>query len=203
MKKILFALSFIACAFSVHAQDTRESLAIGAHMPLADAKLKATTGKMTTLEHNVGKNGLLVMFSCNTCPFVIKSQQRTKQMMAYAKAHGIGMVIVNSNQAQRNDADSYKAMVSYAKKQKYTVPYVVDENSRLANDFGASRTPEVYLFNKKGDLVYKGAMEDNPAEPATSKEMYLKTAMNNMIAGAAINPNSTKSVGCGIKRMER
>jgi len=140
------------------------------------------------------------MFSCNTCPFVIKNQPITKKTIEYAEAHHIGMVIINSNEAQRGDADSYEAMQQYAKAQGYTVPYLIDENSKLADLFGASHTPEVFLFNNKNKLVYRGAMNDNPGDPGSYKVMYIQNAMNAMVAGKEIDPNSTKSIGCGIKR---
>ncbi|MCB0699866.1 MAG: redoxin family protein, partial [Chitinophagaceae bacterium] len=145
-------------------------------------------------------NGLLVMFSCNTCPYVIKSQARTKEMMAYAQEKGIGMIVINSNEAKRDGDDSPKAMAKYAKAEGYNVPYAIDEKSQLADAFGASRTPEVFLFDGNGKLMYKGAMEDNPANPGDSENMYLKDAIDKMMMGAGPDPNTTKSIGCSIKR---
>ena len=145
-------------------------------------------------------NGLLVMFSCNTCPFVIKNEPITKKAMEYAAAHNIGMVIINSNEAKRGDDDSYEAMKKFAKEQGYTVPYLVDESSKLADLFGANHTPEVFLFNNKHKLVYKGAMNDNPSDPNGYKKMYIEDAINAMIAGKEVDPKTTKSIGCSIKR---
>jgi thioredoxin-related protein len=179
---------------------TVQSLEIGSTIPMADVKMKSVDKKEVSLKEATTKNGLLVMFSCNTCPYVIKSQARTKEVMAHAAQNNVGMVIVNSNAAQRDGADSYDAMIKYAAKQGYKVPYVVDEGSKLADAFGAMRTPEVFLFDGNGKLVYKGAMEDNPSELASSKEMFLQAAIDNMITHHAIDPNSTKSIGCTIKR---
>ncbi len=199
MKKILLA-GLLFTAVQSYAQSTFETLAIGSNIPMGDVNMKSTEGKQVSLNSAKTDNGLIVMFSCNTCPYVIKSQPRTKEVMEYAKAHEIGMVIINSNEAQRGEADSYEAMVKYAKKQGYTVPYVVDEKSKMADAFGASHTPEVFLFDANGKLIYKGAMEDNPGSPADSKEMYLKKAMDNMLAELPVDPNTTKSIGCSIKR---
>ncbi|MBS1586279.1 MAG: thioredoxin family protein [Bacteroidetes bacterium] len=200
--KLSSVLLIAATALSFNtalAQGGMADLAIGSSIPKAEA-MKSVSGDMISLDRMKTKNGLLVMFSCNTCPYVIKSQPRTIKMMGYAREKGIGMVIVNSNEAQRADADSYEAMVKYARAQGYTVPYVVDNQSKLANAFGASRTPEVFLFDKNGKLVYKGAMEDNPSDPVNSKEVYIKSAIDNMLADQPVNPNSTKSIGCSIKR---
>jgi len=199
MKKILLA-GLLLTAVQSYAQSTFETLAIGSTIPMGDVNMKSTEGKQVSLNNAKTDNGLIVMFSCNTCPYVVKSQPRTKEVMEYAKAHEIGMVIINSNEAQRGEADSYEAMVKYAKKQGYAVPYVVDEKSKLADAFGASHTPEVFLFDANGKLIYKGAMEDNPGSPADSKVMYLKKAMDNMLAELPVNPNTTKSIGCSIKR---
>lgn len=185
---------------SAMAQQNIQSIEIGAPIPMADAKMKSTSKKDVSLDSKRTDKGLLVMFSCNTCPYVVKSQARTKEAMDYAAKNGIGMVIVNSNAARRSEDDSYEAMAKYAKSQGYNVPYVVDENSKLADAFGATRTPEVFLFDGSGKLVYKGAMEDNPSTPAESKSLYLKDAIDNMLSKKPIDPPATKSIGCTIKR---
>ncbi len=198
MKRILLSAALL-CTIGAFAQNI-QSIPVGANIPMAGAEMKSTMGKSISLEKAKTSKGLLVMFSCNTCPYVIKSQARTQEMMGYAMKNGIGMVIVNSNEAKRTEDDSYDAMMKYAKTQGYKVPYVVDDKSQLADAFGATRTPEIFLFDGSGKLVYKGAMEDNPSNPSESKEMFLKVAIDNMMAGKPAEPNSTKSIGCTIKR---
>ena len=204
MKTTVMAIAtlFATMAFApaaVYAQ-AGDKLNPGDQIPEMDLKLKSANTSATSLKEAVKENGLLVMFSCNTCPFVIKNQPITKKVMEYAAAHHIGMVIINSNEAQRDDADSYQAMAKYAKDQNYNVPYLIDANSRFADLFGASHTPEVYLFNNQNKLVYKGAMNDNPSDPGSYKKMYVEDAINSMIAGKEVDPKTTKSIGCGIKR---
>jgi len=172
----------------------------GNQLPSAEVNLLNANGASTSLKASSKENGLLVMFSCNTCPFVIKNETTTKKTMEFATAHKVGMVIINSNQAKRNDEDSYQAMKEFAKKQGYTVPYLVDEGSKLADQFGANHTPEIFLFNNNGVLVYKGAMNDNPSSPESAKKIYIEDAINALVAGKEINPNTTKSIGCSIKR---
>ena len=200
MKKMFLTLTLIISCMEGIAQNATIKMPIGSSIPMAKEEFASVNDKTISLEKMRGKNGLLVMFSCNTCPYVIKSQPRTREMMAYAAERGIGMVIINSNEGYRNDEDSPEAMAAYAEKQEYKVPYVIDEKSKLADAFGATRTPEVYLFDATGKLLYKGAMEDNPANPSESKQLFLKNAIDNMLAGASIDPNSTKSIGCSIKR---
>ncbi|MDR3681772.1 MAG: thioredoxin family protein [Flavipsychrobacter sp.] len=203
MKNIFTVLAFsIAAIGTTYAQGHKvQQLQIGETLPLQQVNMpSATNGKTITLGTSATAKGLLVMFSCNTCPYVIKSQPRTKEIMKYAAEKGVGMVIINSNEAQSEDVDSYKEMEKYAKKQGYTVPYVMDVHAQVADVFGATHTPEVYLFDANKKLVYKGAMEDNPSEPASSTKMYLKDAINSMLAQKSIDPDKTKSIGCSIKR---
>jgi len=200
MKNLLLTVALFS-SFSVLAQNNIKSIEIGAEIPMANKAMKSVDGKTVTLEKAKTNEGLLVMFSCNTCPYVIKSEARTKEMMAYATEKKIGMVIINSNEAKRSDEDSDKEMAKYAKKMGYKVPYVIDEKSSVADAFGATRTPEVFLFDGNGKLMYKGAMEDNPSNPSESKNMFLKDAIDKITMGQLPDPNSTKSIGCTIKRM--
>ena len=202
MKTIIIAIASLIAAFTIapsYAKGT-DKLNPGDNLPAAKTALQNANGTSTSLKDAMKENGLLVIFSCNTCPFVIRNQPTTKTTLAYAAAHHIGVVIVNSNEAQRNDEDSYAEMKKYAKDQGYDVPYVVDKNAQLADMFGANHTPEVYLFNKKEKLVYKGAMNDNPGSPENYKKMYIEDAINQMIAGKEVDPGTTKSIGCSIKR---
>jgi len=112
------------------------------------------------------------------------------------------MILVNSNEAQRSDVDSFDAMKQYAKEQGYTFSYVVDKNSMLANAFGATRTPHCFLFDKSGKLVYRGAIDDNIKDPNEVKEHYLNDAIAAVASGKQVKTNSTKSIGCSIKRVE-
>ena len=200
----MFILATASLSFSLYAHSPAlpKSLDIGAEVPLGTLEMQAVNGERTSLHKAQTKNGLLVMFSCNTCPYVIKSQDRTREMMDYATQRGIGMVIVNSNEAYRKEADAPTAMKAYAHKQGYRVPYLIDDKSRLADAFGATRTPEVFLFDSGGRLIYKGAMEDNPSNPSESSQFFLKQAIDAMLAGAPADPNSTKSIGCSIKRLQ-
>lgn len=177
------------------------SLAIGSPIPAENEPFRDTKGQTATLAQSKTSKGLLVMFSCNTCPFVIKAQKRTDEAMRLATAKGIGMVIFNSNEGQRNEADSEPAMIRYADEQHYNVPYIKDDMSAMANHFGATRTPEVFLFDANGKLVYKGALEDNPADPQSSTKMYLRDALTALAEGKPQPVKETKSIGCSIKRL--
>jgi thioredoxin-related protein len=199
MKKLLMPLSLLA--FGLFSFTPIAELPIGAEMPNADVKMKDVSGKEVSLKDAKKKNGLLVMFSCNTCPYVIKNQQRTKEISAYALKNDIGVILVNSNEGQRSGDDSFEAMKQYAKSQGYSWYYVVDEKNALADAFGANRTPENFLFNKEGKLVYHGAIDDNPDEASVTRK-HLKEAVDEMLNGKDITQKTSRSVGCSIKRVK-
>jgi hypothetical protein len=200
MKRSIFLL-FLGIAGILMAFSTwSEILPIGAPLPKADIKLKDVSGKEITLKSAMMENGLMVMFSCNTCPYVMRNQQATKEACSYALDKKIGVVLLNSNEAQRTDGDSYDDMKQYASQQGYKWFYAVDQDNILADAFGANRTPECYLFNKEGKLVYHGAINDNPGSPSDAKRQHLKEAINESVAGKDVAVKETRSVGCGIKR---
>ncbi|RYG44332.1 MAG: redoxin domain-containing protein [Chitinophagaceae bacterium] len=201
MKKLIGFIAAVAISATAFAQ--KGTLPIGAPFPDQPYNTQnVLTDKQETMTSMATDKGLLVVFTCNTCPFVIRNIDRTAEVLEFAKKQGVGIMLINSNEAQRNDADAADKMVAFAKKQKYP-NYFIDKGASLADLFGASHTPEVFLFDgKTKTLVYKGAMDDNPADPKSAKVMYLTDAITNMVAGNAITPAETKSVGCSIKRLK-
>lgn len=187
-------------AFTLMAFTTVVNIEIGADLPKADVKMKDISGKDVSLKDAMKKNGLLVMFSCNTCPYVIKNQDRTNAISEYALRNNIGVVLVNSNEAYRDKDDSFEEMKKYAKDQGFKWYYVVDQNSEVADAFGANRTPENFLFNKEGKLVYHGAIDDNPSDASAVKRNHLREAINELVANKDISIKTSRSVGCTIKR---
>jgi peroxiredoxin len=202
MKKIVLAALPLAAICMLSFTGILGGLPIGADMPNPDVKMKDVSGKDITLKGSLKKNGLLVMFSCNTCPYVIKNQERTLRVTKSAAANDMGVVLINSNEGSRSGGDSYEAMQEYAKKQAYQFSYVVDKDSKMADAFDANRTPECFLFNKEGKLVYHGAIDDNPANARAVTRNHLDIAMEELMAGKDIAVKETRSVGCGIKRKD-
>jgi peroxiredoxin len=199
MKKILFAMLAVGSVATM-AFTFSDALPIGSKMPMADSKMKDITGKEVAMADVKKENGVLVMFSCNTCPYVIKNQERIIEIGRYAKKNNIGVIIINSNEAQRGDEDSFDAMKRYAKSQGFEWSYVVDKNNVIADAFGATRTPECYLFNKVLNLAYHGAIDDNPSDQMNVTRAHLKVAIDELVTNKEITVTESKSVGCTIKR---
>lgn len=209
MKKIVLPLFVLALgiAFFSFKDGEIETIAIGAKAPKMDLKMKSTTGSDITLSAIKKDNGLLVIFSCNTCPFVVGSEgsegweSRYASIQKICDANKIGMVLVNSNEAKRSKGDNLEDMKARAREHGFeSTNYVLDKNSVLADAFGARTTPHVFLFDKDNKLVYKGSIDDNVEKASAVSQPYLNNALNNLANGKAIEPAETRPMGCSIKR---
>lgn len=201
MKKIFFAVVPVAAIAIMALKPVADPLAIGSAIPNAGTKMKDISGKEVSFKDAMKENGLLVMFSCNTCPVVHKYESRTVESCKKALDNKIGVILLNSNEAYREKGDSYDDMKDYAKKLGYGWNYVVDQNSAMADAFGATRTPEIFLFDKSGKLVYHGAIDDNSSGPDEVTRKHLSIAMDELVAGKEVSTKTTRSVGCTIKRL--
>lgn len=196
-------ISMVVLALLAFGFSPMQELAIGSQMPQADLPMQDVSGKKITLSKAATKNGLLVIFSCNTCPYVVKNQEATREILNYAKSKNIGIAVINSNEGSRGGADSYEAMKDYANAQQYQWIYAIDKDNVVADAFGATRTPECFLFDANGILMYHGAINNNPSEPESATRMHTKEAMNEMMAGKPVTIATSKSIGCSIKRVSK
>ncbi len=190
--------------------DEMKTLSIGEKAPLADHQMMSTQGMNLSLESMVGEGGLLVVFSCNTCPFVVGAEgygegwnDRYNMICDAATSKGIGMILVNANEGKRPGDDSMDKMKEQAQRSEYQMPYVLDKDSRLADAFGARTTPHVFLFDANMTLVYKGAIDDNNESRKEVKESWLMDAMNELAKGENITRPETRNIGCSIKRVKK
>ena len=161
---------------------TARELQIGAQMPEINYKLNEITGEKITLGQIKGSKGTLVIFSCNTCPWVIKWEDRYIDIANSYLSKGIGMIAVNSNISRFESVDSLHRMKIHAKENNYNFPYAQDPNAKLAYAF-ATKTPHVYLFDNEEKLVYRGAIDDNARDADNVVESYLSNAIDQLIAG--------------------
>ncbi|TNE56238.1 MAG: redoxin domain-containing protein [Bacteroidetes bacterium] len=205
--KLILSITLLAL-FSLSSTSMLElnELQIGDQMPLAQQKMDNVLGTQSNLMELNGENGLLVVFSCNTCPFVIGSdhfdgwEKDYDQIYTRASEIKIGMVLINSNEAKRDRGDSIDDMKQRAEEKHYRMPYLLDTDSKLADAFGARTTPHIFLFNKDRKLIYKGAI-DNLWDPKRTKdEFYLTQVFNDLSKGQKPSLESTGPKGCSIKR---
>lgn len=175
------------------------ALALDAKAPKADVKMKGVDGAWHTIEGVAGEKGTLVIFSCNACPWVKKWEDRISSIGNTYQEKGIGVIMINSNDPKKVAEDGFEEMVARTKAKAFGFPYVVDATSEVARAFGATRTPEVFLFDAKGKLVYHGAVDDNASDAKAVEVPYLTQALNAVISGKAVPQAQTKALGCGIK----
>jgi peroxiredoxin len=197
---LLSSLFLILMASSVVAQQQKE-LTIGSAAPMLDQQVQDISGRTLTLNSVAKQNGLLVIFSCNTCPWVMRWEDRYPVVSQLARENNIGMIALNPNEAYRNRGDGMEDMIKHARKANYDFPYALDKDHKIADAFGATRTPHVYLFNSDLELIYVGAIDDNANDADAVQEFYLKDAIEQMRAGEDLSKSKTKSLGCTIKRV--
>jgi peroxiredoxin len=194
--KIAPALAVMIMAATVASAD---GIKLGDKMPATDLKMKNVDGREISIADVAGKNGTLVIFSCNHCPFVKGWETRTAEIGNTYLAKGIGVIQINSNDPASFPEDSFEEMQARAKKLGLQFPYVMDATSDVGRAFGATRTPEFFLFDKDGKLVYHGALDDNSRDASKAQHHYLKDALEALLAGQPVPVAETKAVGCTIK----
>lgn len=167
-----------------------------------DFTLKNVDGKMVGLKDYGNEKGVIVVFTCNHCPYAKAYQDRLIELDKKYKKLGFPVVAINPNNASVVPEDSYENMVIRAKEKKFSFPYLRDENQEIVKLYGAEKTPHVYLLQKEGKnwlVKYIGAIDDNYKDPSAVKDKYLENAVNALLEGKNPEMNFTKAIGCSIK----
>jgi peroxiredoxin len=169
--------------------------------PAADFNLLGVDGNRYSLANNVGKNGLLVMFICNHCPYIKAIKTRLVADCRELLQYGINTIAIQSNDTKNYPEDSYERMKEEAKLFNFSFPYVLDDTQEIAKAYGAVCTPDFFGFNAKLELQYRGRFDAagrNP-EPPVDNPRDLFNAMK-MIAETGQGPREQiASIGCSIK----
>lgn len=189
--KYLFAVLILMLSFSFISK---------AQIPQSDTKMMSVSGTEYSIKDLAKENGILIIFISNTCDVVIKSQQRATAVSDFAKKKNVGVVYINSNEKDRGGEESLDAMKQYSKSQSFGWEYLLDKNGAFATAIGAKRNPEVYLYNKDMQLVYSGAIDDNPSNELGVTQQYLRIAIEQMTAGKEVKTKKSKVIGCTIKK---
>lgn len=192
-------LVLTALALLVAAPALAGGLSLGDKAPMADAKMKNIDGKMVSIGTSAGEKGTLVVFTCNSCPWVKAWEERMVAIGNEYTEKGIGVVFVNSNDPSKKDEDGFDVMQARAEEYGMQFAYAVDATSDVARAFGATRTPEAFLFDADGELVYHGTIDDNAQKPKEVSKTYLRDALDAVVAGNEVPTAETKALGCTIK----
>ncbi|PHR49958.1 MAG: thioredoxin family protein [Fluviicola sp.] len=203
---IALIISFSIIGMSFLEDNKLETLSIGSKAPLQDLTMKSTSGKKLDLKSQLKDNGLIVVFSCNTCPFVIGGEnfpgweKDYNELSALSNQNSIGFVLINSNEAKRKKGDGMKDMIERSKEKDFRMPYLYDAQHKLADAFGAKTTPHIFMFDKDMVLIYEGSIDNTWKPKVDKKETYLIDAINSHSNNEKIKLNKTAPKGCSIKR---
>ena len=151
-----------------------------------------------SLEQIITGSGAVIVFECNHCPYVVGSIERIENMANRCRDLGYGFAGINSNDAVNYPADSFDNMLKRADK-GMSYPYLHDESQEVAVEWGAERTPEFYLLNGEGVVMYRGRMDNSPSDPTKASTTELSDALDVMSMGDVPPIQRTQSIGCSVK----
>lgn len=165
-------------------------------------ELKNTDGKMVSLSDYKNKNGVVVVFTCNHCPYAKAYESRIMELDKNYASKGYPVIAINPNDPEKEPEDSPEGMMKRAMAMNYTFPYLFDGTQQVAKDFGATRTPHVYVLQKVDDgfkVAYIGAIDDNMEDASAVTHKYVENAIAALQKGEKPDPDFTKAIGCTIK----
>ena len=167
--------------------------------PAPDFNLLGIDGKKYSLASFKDKKALIVIFSCNHCPYVQAYEDRIKQIQKDYQSKGVEFIAINSNEDKGYPEDSFENMKKRAAEQKFNFLYLRDEDQSVARAYDATHTPEIFVFDGNRKLAFHGKIDDNWQEPNKVKNHYLKDALDELLAGKEISVPETFTIGCTIK----
>ncbi|MGY3792801.1 thioredoxin family protein [Aquimarina sp. 433] len=167
-----------------------------------DFKLKNIDDKMVSLEDYKDAKGFIVIFTCNHCPYSVAYEDRIIELDKKFKTKGYPVIAINPNNPKAYPTDSFDEMKVRAKEKGFTFPYLFDDGQKIYPQYGATKTPHVYILEKTGtgNLVrYIGAIDNNYKDAAAADKKYVEDAVNALLKGEKIAIETTKAIGCSIK----
>ena len=173
------------------------SLSIGSSAP--DFSLPGVDGETWSLSSFAEKPVLVVIFSCNHCPYVVAYEERMTELQRDYAERGVQLVAINPNNEKSHPADSFDKMVQRAKDRAFNFPYLRDESQDVARAYGARFTPEIFAFDKDRKLAYHGRIDDNYDDPFDVRRHDLREALDEILAGKPVSIADTEPVGCTVK----
>ena len=167
--------------------------------PAPDFDLPGVDGRNYSPADFADAKILIVLFSCNHCPYVIGSEDRMIQLHADYGSKGVAMIAINSNETENHPSDSFDHMVERARDKGFGFPYVRDESQDVALAYGALRTPHYFVFDERRTLRYTGRMDDDPRQPGKETTRELRDALDALLEAKAPPVAVTNPIGCNVK----
>lgn len=169
---------------------------------VSDFKLQDVSSKQVSLSDFPDAKGIIVVFTCNTCPFALANEARILALDQKYKSKGFPVLAINPNSPELKAGEDFEAMQARAAAQGYTFPYLYDADHTVYSEFGATKTPHIYILNKEdGELRvrYIGALDDSVRDAATVTKRFVEQAVEALLNAEAVEPAITKAIGCSIK----
>ena len=182
--------------------DQAAVLFTGDEMPRVQAQSPSVDGRLVALDHIRGDTATLVIFTSNVCPQSRGWEERIVELGNTYRTKGVITILVNAKDPAQVSNESYEAMQQTAQRLELEFPYLLDEDSSIARAFGATHTPQVFLFDGGSKLVYQGAVDDNMEGPDHVTEHYLRDALDAVVVRSEIPVATTSPVGCSIQLEE-
>lgn len=167
-----------------------------------DFKLKNIEGKMVSLSDFKTAKGFIVVFTCNHCPYAKKYEDRIIDLDKKYKSQGYPVIAINPNDPLVQPEDSYQKMIERAKQKGFSFPYLVDEGQKIFPQYGATKTPHVFLLQKEGGkniVKYIGAIDNNYENSNDVSEYYVQDAVNALLKNEPVKMTKTVAIGCTVK----
>ncbi|MHA2172081.1 MAG: thioredoxin family protein [Candidatus Kariarchaeaceae archaeon] len=161
--------------------------------------LPGTDGNTHDLTQYNDSKYLAIMFSCNHCPYVVASEREFVEIQQDFANDGFQLIAISSNETENYPQDSFENMKKRADEKNFNFPYLFDENQEIAIKYGATRTPEIFLFNEARKLVYHGRINDNPKFVNQISRHDLRETLTEVVAGKEITMPQNQPIGCTIK----
>lgn len=202
--KYLTLLLLIVCQIS-NAQYKGEPAKAGGYSIgdiASDFSLKNVDGKMVSLADYPDANGYVIVFTCNHCPYSVMYEDRLIALDKKIKPMGYHLIAINPNDPAIYEDDTFEKMIVRAKEKGFTFPYVYDDGQKIFPQYGATKTPHIYLLDGDRKVIYIGAMDDSARDESAVEETYLKNAIMAHSKGEKIEPATTKAIGCSIRVMK-
>ena len=168
----------------------------------SDFSLKNIDENMVSLSDFKKAKGFIVVFTCNMCPYSVANEDRIIALDKKYKNKGYPVIAINPNDPEVVQGDSFEAMKVRAKEKGFTFPYLFDEGQKVYPMYGATKTPHVYVLNKKGNQLiveYIGAIDDSSRNESNVKERFVENAVEALLKGEKPAETYTRAIGCSIK----
>lgn len=164
-----------------------------------DFKLIGTDSKEYTLDDFSDKELLVVIFTCNHCPYAIAYENRIKDIQSDYQNKNVQVIAINSNDSESHPGDSFDSMITRSNEKQFNFPYLRDETQEIALKYGPEVTPDVFLFDKNRNLQYRGRIDDNWDNKKKSSSNDVRTNIDLLLGNKEIKNSTQKAVGCSIK----